>query len=471
MSHAIPAGTTRQAADACRQLVARPGLPFADYLPAARVNEAVTAAGGAFRERAYAPAVTLWTFLCRTLDPGHSCRAAVARPRAHRAAQGLAPGSADAGAYCKARARLPEAALAGLARAAGRALMDNAEEEWLWKGRRVKVVDGTSLSMPDTPGNRKAYPKQVGLPDGVGFPFLRLVVVFSLAAGAALGAAVGPFNGAGTGEVSLFRRPGGALGAGDVVLADRLYSNSWGVARLRGRGFEVVTRLHAGRRAVWFRGRGHSTANRRVWWRKPQRPGWVPEEEYKSYPQKIRPRAVRVDVRRKGPRTRRLALVTTLTDAAAYTKKDLADLYKRRWQAELNLRSLRAVMPMGVLRGRSPDVVRKGVWAHLLAYNVVRGLMARAAAVRPDEVSFAGAPQAVNAFLPLLRGARSAAGSARRWAALVLGISRHRVGNRPDGYEPRAVKRRPKNDAKLKVPRAEARRRLRERTSRAGKKG
>jgi hypothetical protein len=182
---------------------------------------------------------------------------------------------------------------------------------------------------------------------------------------------------------------------------------------------------------------------------------------------------VRVDVRQRGFRTRRLVLVTTLTDAAAYAAEDLADLYRRRWQAELGLRSLKTTLQMDMLRGQAPALVRKEVRAHLLAYNVVRAVMAQAArqaGVRPDGLSFAGAVQAVNAFVPHLQTAAAVAAVARLWSALVAAVAAHRVGARPDRGEPRAVKRRPKNDPKLKEPRAAARQRLKKGARRSGKK-
>jgi hypothetical protein len=473
MSQSTVVPVVRTVAGTCRELTRRPGLPFADHLPAEQIHQAFREAGGAFRERIVTPAVTLWTFLSQVLDPDHSCRQAVARLLAWRTAAGLPPCSADNGAYCKARGRLPEPALRDLTRQTGRQVMDQADPSWLWRGRRVKVADGTGLSMPDTPENQAEYPQPKKVAAGLGFPLLRLVVVFSLAVGTVLDAALGQFQGKGSGELSLFRSIDDVLEPGDVLLADRLYSDFWDVARAQARGVDVVMRMHAGRAKVWFRGRGHSTANRRVWWRKPPRPSWMTEEEYQALPGWLRLRAVRVDVRQRGFRTKRLVLVTTLLDAAAVTLEDLADLYRRRWQAELNLRSLKTTLQMDILRGKTPEMVRKEVWAHLLVYNVVRMLMAqaaRAAGVRPDEVSFAGALQTVNAFLPNLRTARTAEEAARLCAVLLAAIAQHRVGNRPDRYEPRAVKRRPKNFPKLKEPRADARRRLLKGAKRAGKK-
>ena len=461
-------------ASACRDLVARPGLPFAEHLPADRIQAAARAAGGFFRERLYTPAVTLWVFLTQVVDPDHSCQQAVDRLLAFRVAQGLPPCSTDTGAYCKARRRLPEQALADLTRQAGRGPLGQAEPAWRWKGRHVKVVDGTGLSMPDTGENQQEYPKSKKLKAGVGFPLLRLVVVFSLAVGTALDAAPGRFRGTKeASELALFRTLDDALEPGDVLLGDRLYSDFWDVARLHGRGIDVVMRRHAGRAPVWFRGRGHSTGNRRVWWRKPPRTSWLAPEDYDALPEWLCLRAVRVGVRQRGFRTRRLVLVTTLLDAQTYRADDLAELYRRRWQAELNPRSLKQTLQTDILRGKTPDVVRKEVWAHLLVYNLVRGLMARAAAaggVRPDQVSFAGAWHAANAFLPHLRAARTGEEAARLSSALRAAVGENRVGDRPDRVEPRAVKRRPKNYPRLKEPREQARRRLKAGATREGKK-
>jgi hypothetical protein len=468
-----PRPLARQVACTCRDLVVQPGLPFAEHLPAEQIYEALAELGGDFRERIYNPAVTLWTFLTQVRDPDHSCQQAVDRLIAHRVASGLRPCSADTGAYCRARARLPAALLPELARQLGHGLADKGEGSWLWHGRSVKVVDGTGLSMPDTEANQRAYPQPATVRAGLGFPLARLVVVFSLAVGTVLDAALGRFEGKGTGEVSLFRSLDDVLEPGDVLVGDRIYSDFWDVARAQARGVDVVMRLHAGRKGVWFRGRGHSKANKRLCWPKPPRPEWMTEAEYATSPERLRMRAVCVDVRQRGFRTKRLIVVTTLRDPVAYPAQDLAALYRRRWQAELNLRSLKVTLQMDILRGKSPDIVRKEVWAHLLIYNLVRGLMVQAAQqaqVRPDELSFAGALQAVNAFLPKLEGARSPAEVARLGTALVGVIASHRVGDRPDRVEPRAVKRRRKSYPRLRVPRREAQRRLKQDATPKGKK-
>lgn len=456
-----------------QQLQDQPGLCFTKTLPAKRIHELARQMGCLFRRRIFSPAITLWTFLSQVLDADHSCRQAVARLLAWRTAQGLPPCSPDTGGYCKARQRLPEDMLQQLTRQTGAQLHQKAAIGWQWKGRAVKLVDGTGVSMPDTPKNQKAYPKCDKLPAGVGFPLLRLVVVFSLSVGAVLEAALGPFYGEGHGELSLWRQLAGTLQRGDVLLADRLYSTFWNMAQAIACGADAVMRLHAGRAPVWFKGRGHRKDNRRICWKKPQRPSWMKEADYERIPTWISLRALRVDVRIPGFRTKRLVLVTTLLDAEAFAGADLADLYRRRWQAELHLRSLKMTLQMDILRCKTPDMIRKEVWAHLLVYNLVRTVMAEAATLaqlRPDEISFTGAWQTVNAFLPQMRTLTTSEDTQALWEVLLWAVGEHHVGDRPNRYEPRKVKRRRKNYKTLNEPRKQAREKLRRGEKRAGKK-
>ena len=316
-----------------RQLRKESELPFAQHVPENWVLDTCHKLGYAFRERVFGPAVTLWTFLSQVLDADHSCRQAVARLLAYRTARGLRPCSPDTGAYCKARERLPEELLQEATRSTGRRPLQQTPARWLWKNRQAKVVDGTGLSMPDTPANHSAYPKSKKLAPGVGFPVLRLVVVFSLAVGTVLEAALGPCQGKDSGELSLFRQLQEQFQRGDVLLADRLYDTYWNVAWALANGMDVVFRYNASRAPVSFR--GYQADNRRVVWLKPPRPKWMSRKEYKRMPSSLVLRAVRVQVQHAGFRTRRLVLVTTLTDAQDVTGADLADLSclhpARRW--------------------------------------------------------------------------------------------------------------------------------------------
>jgi len=462
MAHATPAPRARQARSLHQQFAHAPALPFADLLTAEQVEQALRDENVTFRDRLFSPLVTLWVFLSQVLDPDHSCRAAVARFLAWRSSQGLPPGSANPGAYCKARGRLPEGVLARLARATGRQPHDQAPPEWRWNGRSVKVVDGTTVSMPDTAANQKAFPQAGTQRPGVGFPIARLVVLFSLAVGTALDAALGRYRGKQTGETALFHTLRHNLESGDILLADRYYGSYWEIALARQRGADVVCRLHQRRRVDFRRGRRLGPADHVVEWAKPSRPDWMDEATYAALPATLAIREVRVGVRHPGFRTQALVAVTTLLDPEEFPRADVAILYRIRWYAELDLRALKQALQMDVLRGQSPEMVRKEVWAHLLAYNLVRGLMARAApeaGLLPVQLSFTGAVQAVNAFAAGLWTAR-AAGLEAVCGRLREAIGSHRVGDRPNRIEPRRRKRRPKPYPLLNEPRGQAQARL-----------
>jgi hypothetical protein len=464
VAHRIPSAHAGQVRALRRQFAQAPGLPFADVLPPAQVEHALREEKVTYRDRLFAPLVTLWVFLSQVLDPDHSCRQAVARLLAYRAAQSLPACSSDTGAYCKARRRLPEGLLARLTRSTGRQLQDEAPPGWRWRGRTVKVVDGTTVRMPDTPANRRDFPAPQGNRwRGAGFPVARLAALFSLTAGVALDVALGPFQGKQTGETALFRSLHHHLGLGDVLLADRYYCSYFEIALLAARGAAAVFRLHQ-RRPVDFRqGRRLGPDDRVVVWTKPKRPAWLDQAAYDGLPETLTVRQVRVRVGQVGFRTRSLVVATTLLDPEAAPRPELAGLYRLRWHAELDLRSLKAVMQMGVLRCQSPPMVRKEVWAHLLAYNLIRALMAQVAREQeasPLEISFKATLQTLNAFAPLLLTAKAkeAASLCRRLREM---IAEHHVGDRPDRYEPRAKRRRANpNPPPLNEPRAKARARL-----------
>lgn len=463
MAHATPTRPGRQVALACQQLHEAPGLPFADHLSQQRIDQAVRQQGRSFRHRLFCPAVTLWTFLSQVLDPDHSCRAAVARLLAWRVRRGLAPCSADSGAYCKARQRLPEEVLAQLTRDTGQQLLAQAAPSWLWQGRPVKVVDGTGLSMPDTAANQKHYPPSGRSRPGCGFPLMRLVVLFSLAVGTALDAAFAAYRGKGTGELSLWRTLQRGLQPGDVLLADRGFCCYWTLAQARERGADAVLRIHSSWEKDARSGRRLRQGGRLLRLRKPRRPEWLAEADYEALADELWLRTVPVRVRQRGFRTRAFVVVTTLLDPVAVSAASLAELYRARWQAELDLRSLKQTLQMDILRGRTPAMVAKEVWAHLLAYNVVRLVMREAAlraGVAPRQLSVAAAVQQLNAFLPYLRETASAAQALRLWGEMLVAVGRQRVGGRPDRIEPRAVKRRAKAYPWLMVPRAQSRARL-----------
>jgi hypothetical protein len=429
-------------------------LYFAALLPEERIVEAFGAARALWQGWVYTPAVTVWVFLSQCLSADHSCRDAVARLAAWRTAQGLRPCSADTGAYCTARSHLPEEACRRLVRQTGREVEEEAPAPWLWRGRRVRVVDGSTVTMADTPKNQAEYPQLKSQKAGCGFPIARIVVVFSLAVGTALEAAIGPYEGKQTGENSLFRTLHDCLAEGDVAVADRYFSGWFDLALLHERGVDVVVRKHQLRATDFRRGQRLGKDDQLIRWGKPARPRWMERDEYAGLPAELVLREVRVHVAQKGFRTKSLVVVTTLTDADEYPAVEIAELYRRRWHAELNLRSLKVVLQMDQLRCKTPERVRNEFYMHLVAYNLIRRAMALAASqadVRPWQVSFKGALQTLNNFLPLL----ACHGSVDAWCtAIATAIATHDVANRSDRYEPRLVKRRLKKYKHLREPRA-----------------
>jgi hypothetical protein len=327
-------------------------------------------------------------------------------------------------------------------------------------GRRVLDVDGTTVTLPDTPANQAEYPQAPGQRRGCGFPIVRIVVVFSLAVGTVLDAAIGKYQGKRTGENSLFRTLHEVLRERDVVLADRCYSGWFDIALLKQRGVDIVVHKHQMRATDFRTGKRLGLHDHLVCWSKPAQPDWMSTEQYASLPGELTLREVRVVVEQKGFRTKELVIVTTLLDAAEFPAAEIAALYRRRWQAELNLRSLKIVLQMDHLRCKTPHRVRNEFYMHLVAYNLIRQLMAVAAfraGVEPWTVSFKGALQTITNLLPLL----STSVSTENWCETVLqAIAAHVVGNRPDRFEPRVMKRRPKKYQLMREPRENYKRRM-----------
>ena len=398
------------------------------------------------RERLYPPTVTLSMFMRQVLEADGSCQKAVNGWAAQRAADGLSACSVRTGGYCRARQRLPLEMVRALTRQTGRLLSQKALTQWLWRSRAVKLVDGTGLSMPDTPENQAAYPQPSTQAAGVGFPLARLVMVICLATGAALDTAIGPHQGKGSGELGLVRRLLEGFKPGDVMLADALYCNYFLIAALMAKGVDVVFEQNGSRITDFRRGQSLGTRDHIVHWPKPAtRPQWMTPEQYGDAPDAITLREVKVA---------RQVLVTTLLDHRRVSKDDLSALYGRRWNVELDLRNLKTTTGMDILSCQTPQMNEKQLWVHLLAYNVIRLLMAQAACnanVDPRSLSFKHTVQMWTEWLA--RGLCSANDRQRLFTL----IAQCKVGCRPGRIEPRMRKRRPKPYPWLKVPRAQAR--------------
>lgn len=424
-----------------------------ELLSVETVSRIIEEETGPYRERIYPPLTTLGLFIGQALSPDGACQDAVARHLSERTAQGAAPCSLSTGPYCKARQRLPLSLIQRLATAVGERLETANALTWKWRGRAVKLLDGTTISMPDTAANQAEYPQSGEQQPGLGFPLAMLVAIISLSTGAVLRWATGPCRGKGTGEQALFRSLMPHLSKGDIILADRYHCTYFTIAMLAERGVDILTRQHQRRHTDFSKGQRLGYRDRLVMWDRPQRPRWMDLATYEQMPEQLKLRQTEVAGR---------ILVTTLTDGSTVSPLDLDTLYRQRWQVEVDLRSIKAVMGMDILRAKSPAMIDKEIAVHLLAYNLVRGLMARAAAgvqVIARALSFKGTLQLLLAFQQHLRwGGRK---------SMVL-VSAHLLGAiglmtlpiRPGRTEPHAIKRRPKNHALLTVHRNIARERI-----------
>lgn len=438
-------------------------LPFSNVLSEENVAQALTSLKVSWLDRIYSPLVTLWVFLGQILSADHSCRAAVARLIAHRLSRGEGTCSAETGAYCQARKRLPEEFFSKVARHAGSTLDASVDRKWLWKGRRVYAFDGSTVTMPDSPENQVAYPQNVAQKPGLGFPIARIAAIFSLACGAVLDLGICRYAGKGQSESALLRSLWKIFRQGDVLLGDRLMCSWVELVMLKERGIDSVCRLTSHRKADFRRGTRLGDGDHIVRWIKPQKPRSIDPETYRSLPDFLMIRECRLKIEQPGFRIRTLVVATTLLDPHEFTKDDLAELYRARWNAELDLRSLKQTLQMDVLRCRTPELVRKELWTHILAYNLIRTIIAQTATkhgVDPRSISFKGTLQTLEAFQPVIymQGYRDSMQRNHLYQTLLDAVAVHRVADRPNRYEPRLTKRRPKPYDRLMKPRWEAKR-------------
>src|SRR5262249_20411351 len=272
---------------------------------------------------------------------------------------------------------LPELFFSAVAFLVGRNLDARVDSRWLWKGRRVYLYDGSTVSMPDTEANRKEYPLTYNQKPGTGFPIARIGAIISLSCGAILNMGICRYAGKGQGEVSLLRKLWDMLRPGDVLLTDCLMVNFTNIVMLQQRGVELVGRLNKAVRSADFR-RGIRLGNddHLVRWYKPTSIRSLNRQAYNALPGFITVRETRVRVEQPGFRTKFIVVVTTLLKPEQASKEELAALYRARWNNELDLRSIKITMQMDMLRCLRPEQVRKEIWTHVLAYNLIRTIMA-----------------------------------------------------------------------------------------------
>jgi len=404
----------------------------------------------AHRERLFPPTETLSMFLGQVLSADGSCRQAVNDAAVKRIIEGLPRCSADTSAYCQARLRLPTEIVTTLARKVGGMIAESTPTCWHWHGRPVRLVDGATVTMADTEENQADYPQSVSQKVGVGFPVCRTVALICLGSGAVLNAATGPCAGKGSDEQTLLRGMIDALAADDILLGDAFYPTYFLLCYLVQRGIDGVFEQYGARkRSTDFRtGKRIGPRDHLIGLKKPKKkPDWMTQEQYDHAPATLTVREFKAGGK---------IMVTTFLDSKVAPKNELKVLYLRRWNIELDLRNIKTTLGMERLRGKTPKMAIKELWVYLLAYNMIRLLMAQAALLAdqvPRQLSF---KHTVQTWLSWRQRGGSSYDGASIHAVLIL-IGEPRVGLRSGRIEPRVLKRRPKSYPLMTKTRQEAR--------------
>lgn len=432
-------------------------LPFGNILSARRLRDIFAEEDGFFgygEHDLWNTGLTLWSFIGQILQDGkqRSCNAAVTHAARYMLEQGLQPPGADSGDYCRARHKLKAEALREVARDIAEKMAPLNPDHWLWHRRHVKLVDGFTFTLPDTPDNQAVFPQLNSQKPGVGFPIVRACAVLSLANACIHDVVIGPYAGKGTGETALLRKVLDGFKPGEVLLADRYFCSFFMLAILKSRGIDVCMRLHHLRKvdydAVQWIGRNDYIHT----WRRPQRAKWMSQMLYDSLPEQMKIRIVAFNARA-DDQSEPLNVVTTLVDPEAYPADEIGQLYGYRWHVELDIGAIKQSLNLDHLRCKSPAMVRRELRATLLGYNMVRWVCAQAAFVHdklPRQMSFTVACNTLLSqwLMPPKESIRQALGEHN-----LFQIACNEVGNRPGRIEPRVVKRRPKPYALMTRPR------------------
>ena len=346
--HANPPAFAQQYRRVQRHARNSDAYSFFNLLTGPKLFEQVESLLPPHRERLFPPTETLSIFLAQALSADHSCQKAVDEAALRRVAAGLSACSTHTGAYCRARERLPVEMVRTLARYTGRWITAHAPQSWCWRGRPVRLVDGTTVVLPDTPANQAQYPQSRSQKPGLGFPLCRLVGVVCLGSGALLDAAMGPFRGKGTDERSLLRALLDTLERGDLLVGDAYFATYFLLCALVARGVDAVFEQNGARQLTtdFRRGQRLGPRDHLIIVQKPVlKPDWMSQADYEQAPDTVTVRELRT-----GGKT----LVTSLLDPKQTSKADLKLLYCGRWHVELDLRNIKTTSEMERLSCLSP---------------------------------------------------------------------------------------------------------------------
>ncbi|MHC5722980.1 IS4 family transposase [Nostoc sp.] len=436
------------------------GLPFKELLPESLIKQTISDLKIKYKKRLFDPTITLWAFLSQILDSDKSCHNAVSKIIAHLAEEDVEIPSTDTSAYCQARLRLPENLLEKLFYSSAKSLEEKVTTEHSWCGRNVLVIDGSTVSMPDTVENQKEYPQPSSQKPGCGFPMAKIGVIFSLVAGVAIALCLDVMN---THDIKLARRLYSFLKPNDVLLGDRAFCAYADMVTIKKLDCDAVFRKHQSRTTTMRKGKIVGDCDKLVTWYKPRScPKGLSKDEFDALPPSITVREIYYYIVIPGFRTQRVSLITTLLEKATYSTLAIVGLYGQRWDVELDLRHLKTTLGMDILRCKTPSMVRKEIYVFLLAYNLLRSLMWDAGTTYttpPLRLSLQGTRQHLINFIPKLLAATSTK-RLRIYRTLLKVIAHKAVPDRPARNEPRVRKRRPKIYPLMTKPRHELRKQL-----------
>lgn len=402
------------------------------------------------RERHFPPTETLSMFLAQAMSADSSCQNVVNEATLVRKMCGMSSFSSNTGSYCKARIRRPGSMVEQLVRQTGEKVSTDAPDHWRWQGRPIKLVDGTTVELPDTEENQAIFPQNK---NNSGCPLARIVSLVCLASGAILNAALGPVSGKGNSEQGLLRNMLDTFNAGDMVIGDAFYSTYFLLAELKERQIDAIFEQYGARKRVTDFRKGIKLGSRDhlITYKKPNKPNWMSEEKYASVPDALTIRELKVDHK---------ILVTTLLSPKGAPKRDIGSCYQQRWHIELDFRNIKTTLGMTKLSCKTPEMIEKEMWVYLLAHNLIRIIMAEAASlssILPRQLSFKHSLQ----LFRLWWRQPSDEDVDGDLKILILLVIEQTVGNRPGRVEPRAVKRWIKTFPVLSKPRAEMRESIR----------
>ena len=421
-------------------------LTFGDILSAGRIRAMFAESDALFgygENDCWNTGVTLWSFICQVLQDGKagSCNAAVTNAIRYMVENGMEPPGPDSGEYCRARNKLNVKVLRQIACDIANKMSQQTPEHWLWHGKDVKLVDGFTFTMPDTPENQHEFPQFKSQKPGVGFPVARACAVLSLANACIHNVAIGPYAGKETGETALLRQVLNCFKDGDVMLADRYYCSYFMLAILKSRGVDVCMRLHQLRKPYLPKVKWLGENDYIDTWHKPDKAKWMSRQLYDSLPDKMEIRIVSFKARSKN-KSEQFDVVTTLVDHKEYPAEEIAKLYGYRWNVELDISSIKQSLNLCHLRCKSPEMIRRELWVTMLGYNMVRLTCAQAAFVHDKLARQMSFTIACNALVsqwvwPLEDILRKQLNK-----HALRQIAANEVGNRPGRIEPRVIKRR-----------------------------